>query len=497
MKSILNLILKEKIYFLSLLGCIACTDPPSSMMNIEEFETPDHSQRHDDEVDLANDLALMDQGIDETDFEAVPDEALDWNDVLQTKVGVLQVRTNGIEIDERVDDRSWVDVDLLTFESEEALSQGVVLWQGQAAIHIRGNSSVGYEKKQYALETRDPQSQDLDVSLFNLPEEEDWVLHAPFSDKTLMRNHLMYRWSRSIGRYAPRTHFVEVYIKPDEGEFTQEDYRGVYVLIEKIKRDQYRVNVEKFKNHPQFMTPQGGYLLKRDWVEGEVITTDIYQDQLTLVYPKTNQATSEQWVLIENDLNQFERALERNDGSYVEHIDIDSFVDHMLMMELSRNVDSYVLSTFMHKKQDGLLTMGPIWDFNGSLGNANYFRSWEPEGWHYQNPEFPADNPNGFKWYEHLLEDPLFTQRLSDRWTAHRLGPWATELLMNEIDQVVALLNRVQVRNFERWPILGEHIWPNDEEAETRDSYLDEIEYLKIWLTARLTWLDEQLLKEQ
>ena len=174
---------------------------------------------------------------------------------------------------------------------------------------------------------------------------------------------------------------------------------------------------------------------------------------------------------------------------------MDSFVDHMLMMELSRNVDAYVLSTFMHKKKSGSLTMGPIWDFNGSLGNANYFLSWEPEGWHYENPEFPADNPNGFRWYEALLQDPIFQQRLADRWTAHRAGPWSNELLMEDIDQVADLLQNVHVRNFERWPILGEHIWPNDEGAESRTSYQEEIEYLKTWLLARLAWLDLQLLR--
>ena len=65
---------------------------------------------------------------------------------------------------------------------------------GHGAMHIRGNSSVDYEKKQYARNS-DEFGEDLDISPFGMPEEEDWVLHAPYSDKTLMRNHLMYKWS--------------------------------------------------------------------------------------------------------------------------------------------------------------------------------------------------------------------------------------------------------------------------------------------------------------
>ena len=64
--------------------------------------------------------------------------------------------------------------------------------------------------------------------------------------------------------------------------------------------------------------------------------------------------------------------------------------------------------------------MGPIWDFNGSLGNADYFESWESEGWHYENSEFPGDNPNGFHWYAELLKDADYQALLSQRWTEHR-----------------------------------------------------------------------------
>jgi hypothetical protein len=162
------------------------------------------------------------------------------------------------------------------------------------------------------------------------------------------------------------------------------------------------------------------------------------------------------------------------------------------MAELSRDVDAYVLSTFMHKKRGGLLTMGPIWDYNGALGNADYFESWEPEGWHYENPEFPADNPNGFHWYERLLEDPDFQARLSERWTEHRLGPWSDDALLAEIDTTAALLSDAQQRKFERWPVLGEAIWPNDDGAEERHTYEAEIAYLKEWLLARTAWLDSQ-----
>ena len=314
-------------------------------------------------------------------------------------------------------------------------------------MHIRGNNSSDYEKKQYALETRDEFGEDLDIAPFGMPEEEDWVLHAPYSDKTLMRNHLMYTWSRAIGRYAARTHFVEVYME-DQGEIWYlEDYRGVYVFMEKIKRDGNRIDVDKMSDSDN-MAPEvtGGYVLRRDWIEREPIITTIFEDELLLEYPKPEKVTDAQLDWITDYLNQFEDSLLDDDIDPATLADLDSFADYLLLIELSRNVDGYVLSTYMHKPRQGLLTMGPIWDFNGSLGNADYFESWEIEGWHYENSEFPADNPNGFHWYATLLEDASFTQRLTQRWNQHRSGTWSDERLIADIDETVALLQEAQVR---------------------------------------------------
>lgn len=413
-------------------------------------------------------------------------------------VGIARIDTHGVVVDEQTDERPWVRVDLEFVEGTVDAPAGpadAATWSGHAAIHIRGNSSVGYEKKQYALEIRDESGNDMDASFFGMPEEEDWVLHAPYSDKTLMRNHLMFSWSRAIGRYAPHTRFVELFMEDQGGEVGPGDYRGLYLLVEKIKRDKNRVNVEKLSAADNSVPEvEGGYLLRRDWIEEEAIETTLFGDEVMVEYPKPDNITSAQWGYIEDYLNDFEAALARKDGSHSDYADLESFADHMLMMELSRNVDAYVLSTYMHKPRGGLLTMGPIWDFNGSLGNADYFESWETEGWHFENPEFPADNPNGFHWYAQLLQDRQFRNLLASRWAEHRADAWSDASLMSDIDMTASLLSEAQEHNFNRWPVLGEYIWPNDSGAVERDSYAEEIDYLKTWLIGRTAWLDAQLL---
>ena len=111
---------------------------------------------------------------------------------------------------------------------------GTVNAHSRATFEVRGSSSTGFPKQSYGLELRGEDDADRDVSLLGLPAESDWVLYAPYSDKTLIRNVLVYELSNQLGRYAPRTRLVELYVNRT-GALDAPDYQGVYVLIEKIK----------------------------------------------------------------------------------------------------------------------------------------------------------------------------------------------------------------------------------------------------------------------
>ena len=362
-----------------------------------------------------------------------------------------------INPDELPYQREWMPASMMVIADDG------IAHQGRVGLHVRGNTSRDFDKKSYAFETWDENDEDLDVTLLGLPAEEDWVLQGPFSDKTLIRNHLIYQLSRDIGRYAARTRFVELEINGD--------YRGVYVLMEKIKRDDVRVAL-----------PDGAALLKRDWVEGgeKFIQTTACQDELKVEW-------SDDIDEIVTRLDSIEAELLIGDFSSV---DLGSFIDHMLLVEIGRNVDGYVLSTWITLSENDVLGMGPVWDYNGALGNASYFRAWETNGWHYQNPEFPGDNPNGFCWYEVLLENPEFLNLRRERWQIHRAGPWSDAAIEARIDGAIAVLEPAIERNFERWPLLGEVIWPNDLGAEDRTTYVDEVSYLKSWIKQRMGWMD-------
>ena len=112
---------------------------------------------------------------------------------------------------------------------------GSVDFSGKIGIEIRGSTSQFFPKKSYGFETWDDSDQDVDASILGFPEEEDWILYGPYSDKVLMRNTLIYDLSREMNQYASRTEFVELNLNGA--------YQGVYVFMEKLKRDKERIDM--------------------------------------------------------------------------------------------------------------------------------------------------------------------------------------------------------------------------------------------------------------
>ena len=378
-------------------------------------------------------------------------------------------------------------------------------FEGTVGIEIRGSTSQNFPKKQYGVEVRNPAGEDSAVSLLGMPEEADWVLYAPYSDKSLMRNILAYQLGRDLGRYAPRTKLCEVVLN---GE-----YQGVYVLIEKIKRDKNRVDIAKLnEDETSGDDLTGGYIIKIDkdntrtekrWRSDYPPPYRQEEDQqiyFRYEYPDSDDIVPEQEAYIQQYIGAFEDALAGDnfadpEAGYARYIDVNSFIDFFIINEVSKDIDAYRLSTYMYKQKDsdgGKLVMGPLWDYNLSFGNVDYCVNSGPEDFAL---DFSKLCPGEFWlapfWWERLLEDPVYSEKLALRWAELREDQLATDQLFGHIDSVATLLNEeAQARNFMRWPILGEHVWPN---AFVGQTYQEEVDWMKDWISRRLSWLDAHL----
>ncbi|MHC4842717.1 MAG: lamin tail domain-containing protein, partial [Planctomycetota bacterium] len=385
-------------------------------------------------------------------------------------------------------------------------------YSGKMAMHRRGYSSTIYDKKQFRLEIRDiNDNDDLSVSLLGMPSESDWILFGPYSDKTLMRNTIMYTWNRDMGRYGVRCRFVEVFLDQDGngaidfGDGTESsgtDYWGIYVLMENIKQGKNRIDIDKLRPwHDTEPEISGGYVLKKDWNNDNdpSFHTSVYDDELIYVDPRDDLIlTQKNWL--DNWFTEFETTLSGPDFNdpnigYRQYADVLSFIDHHMLVEMAKNYDGYVRSTYLYKERDGKLFMGPVWDFNISLGNSSFDETYLTYNWRYEDPAFPWINPNAYEWYWRIFEDSEFLLEYADRWYELRRESFKTSKMMLDIDQnVVNLLredgisikNAVE-RNFRRWPVLGKYVWPN---YTIWSTFQEEIDYLKSWLTDRLNWMD-------
>ena len=367
-------------------------------------------------------------------------------------------------------------------------------FDGSITIERRGNSSQWQGKTPYRFETVDDEGENSNVELLGMPAENDWVLYAPWQDKTMIRNVLTYQLSNEMGRYASRSRHVELYLN--------DEYRGIYVLMEKIKRDGNRVDISKL--NPDEITGDdvtGGYILKFDWFyTGDNIggfESEFDNMIYNYHYPKPSDIVPEQEAYIEEYINEFETIMMGTDYTddstgYPSMMNVESFVDFILLQELAKNVDAYRLSTYIYKDKESIdnrLTAGPVWDFNHGFGNCDYGETWEVDNWLLEyNPE--GGDQMAF-WWELLWEDLAFQHKAAVRYTELRQTIFSEEHIYSIIDSIADYLGPAVDRNFARWPLLGNYIWPN---YYVFDTYEEEIDYLKSWTAQRLAWMDSDIL---
>ncbi|MCQ2107879.1 MAG: CotH kinase family protein [Fibrobacter sp.] len=380
-------------------------------------------------------------------------------------------------------------------------------------IKVRGQSSALFPKPGYSVEVRDSAGEGIDVAMLGLPPADDWVFHGPYVDKSMMRNSLAHWLFRQAGRYSPRTMHFDLYINGV--------YRGVYVLIEKIKRGKYRVDVSKLKEEDiSGDDVTGGYIWAFDKtgtntggagsgsVNAEGFGTS---DGLNVIlhYPKKENIKKEQEDYLKKYLNDLEGLFKngKNGAGYENYVDVGSAVDYVLHQEVTNNADSYWCSFFLHKPKDskgGKVTLGPPWDFNlamsngstpegqnnnnggwgggfGGMGGAGGFGSSGTTGWQIENSSKQIADGNGGggmwggfggsslkapRWLTSMWKNQNYQSELKKRWAELRSGVWHTKTMDAYLDSMKVYLKNAATRNFERWPNLGKASGQNDADPQ-------------------------------
>ncbi len=354
---------------------------------------------------------------------------------------------------------------------------GQGLFHGTIKIRGRGNSTWSMPKKGYRIKF------DAAAAVLDMPAHKDWVLLANYADKTLMRNAVAMELSRMVGMpWTPRLRFAEFYLN--------DEFLGNYQLGEKIEVAPRRVVMTKMaKTDITSPNVSGGYLIETEFIERIDINKDRYFTTIeglnfVMQEPSGTDVQAAQYNYISSHIQQVETAiLSRNSNpttGYPALIDIDSFIDYYLVQELMKNVDSVMASSvYLVKDRNAKLKMGPLWDFDLGAGNVDF----APEvlgskGWYVRS--YSA-------WHDFLFQEPAIRARAKERW---KLVSAKLKNIDVYVDTVAAQLDKSQVQNFRRWPILNEYVWPN---AVVLGSYSAEVRYLRDFLKKRVDWMDKNI----
>lgn len=401
---------------------------------------------------------------------------------------------------------SMTSAECLVFDVDEisarARVDGVPAYAGNSGLRIRGRSSASFPKKQYKFELWTEEEVEQNVNLLGMGGESDWVLSAPYTDKSLMRNLLTFRLWGAVGNTSLDGRFVELFLNSDSDDALSEDddYLGIYVLTEGITIDDDRVAIDK----PEDDGTGSGYIIEMGNADSQEFTTRGSGRSTAFRHkdPNRRDLNSQQRAWIVNQIESFENGLFADDFKdpasgrhYSELTDVDSQVDYKLFREWTRNFDGG--STFFYTAADGALTMGPLWDYNWALGNVNYAEGgdlpgYRTEGW---NRSFTA-NVNGWaSWWLRMEEDVDWWQLVADRWFELRNSTLASSNVAKEIDAIADLLSAEAVeRNFAKWPVLGKFTVISPPGYRERTTYQSEVDYLKEWIVERMAWMDQQFL---
>ena len=351
---------------------------------------------------------------------------------------------------------------------------GTKLLSEPGTIRERGNASRGFPKKPWRIKF-DKKQRVLDAPA----KAKKWTLINNYGDKTLMRNLLAFELSRRMGMpYTPYATAVDVLLN---GE-----YKGCYQLCDQIQVHKNRVDITE-------MTPQdnadealtGGYLFEIDaYADQEPVWFKSSKgNPVTIKSPDSDSITAIQKNYLKTTFNKMEK-------DWTHFLDLNTFLRHFLVGELSGNTDTY-WSVYMYKERnDNQIYTGPVWDFD--LGFENDDRTYPVNNvsdYIYRTKGSCAGNMRTFV-NNIVINNSAAKEQLLEIWDEVRQAGLNADTMTAYIDQWEDSLQQSQQLNFLRWPIMNQKVHQN---PKIWGSYEAEVQNVRRFMQERFAWMDKRL----
>lgn len=364
-----------------------------------------------------------------------------------------------------------------------------------ANIRGRGNSSWDWPKKPYKIKF------DSKIDLFGNGKAKKWTLIANYTDYSMARNYMVYSLAQDfeqLSKSTTTTQFVEVYFNGR--------YDGIYLVCEQVETGSNRVEVED--DLEKVTDPeQLGFLIELDrrvvengaapWGTDRFVYDGDQYFRLSNNYKYFDTDTP--FIIKSPDFddatdlglnfnvyvdhiksymdNAFEILWSGNYNAVQEKIDVQSWAEGYIVDELFKNVDVTYSSFYMFKdNKDGKLYRGPLWDYDISSDNCNYYA--------------PVNNANSIYATRNAIYKKLLEYTEFRALVVQLLNEKATQINLTLDNCVNYVFARATVfeRNFERWPLLN---WGNHEGWVPVPSHLRAMKTWQEHVTHLRAWLNE------
>ena len=418
-----------------------------------------------------------------------------------------------METDSGTIENIWADKEIEENGKIRLVSQdGELLYTGGLkSVKARGNYSFNnYDKKPFSITLKE------EISLLGLGTGQKYVLLSNASDPTLIRNDIARKLEAALGaEYDNIGRFVDLYANGD--------YLGNYYLCENIEIGEERIevtdledqmdliyrksNYESFEEYDSNYTrarhmdglPEditGGYLVEREFEDRYKL--EYWENPSGFVteggehfFVKSPAYCSvEQIEYLRNYMNEAEEAILSPEGlcvatgkSYMDYIDVDSFVKKYLVEEITKNYDAGISSMYFYKDSDTVdarIKAAPIWDADMSLG---CYLDWMEE---------ISEDPKGLTklslhthaspWWEALYEKEEYYQKVPEYYNSYAV-PFLDELTESGLEAYKKELAASAIMNEIRWKT----DFDNNMYFEDRET---EFEQLKEYIETRKEFLD-------
>ena len=340
-------------------------------------------------------------------------------------------------------------------------------------VRLRGNKSVSFPKKPYRIKYSS-KHQVLDSPA----KAKQWTLINNYGDNTLLRNLLAFELSRCLEMpYTPYGQSVDVLVN---GE-----YKGNYQLCDHIDVRKNRVELVDTLAEERDDSLSTSFLIEAD---ARASTEDCWFTSkkgtpMTIHYPDDDEITPLQKTYIEDCFNAMEEDWKKT-------LDVNTFIRHFLVGELSGNTDTY-WSTYMykHRENDTIFT-GPVWDFDIAFENdQRTYPINSKKDFVYRSGGSNTGNMKAFA-DNIIVRDAEAKAKMLEIWGKAREANINEQHLVDFINQQEENLQKSQKLNFMRWPIMNELVHEN---PVVWGSYTAEVQNVRRYISKRLLWMDNKL----